>query len=257
MQNHLQTFPDSPISFNMIAIEGNRNGEPFNMSNTYRVRLDDFWMGEYPVTQDLWAYVMSDTDRAYLSSFKGAKHPVEQVSWNYIDKLFLPRFNDKTKDKRPEGTYYRLPTEAEWEYAARGGKYESQYPFEYAGSNKLEEVGWYNENSHQETKQVGLKTPNLLGLYDMSGNVWEWCSDWYGYYPSSGKNHTDNPTGPDEGTYRGSRGGSWNFHALLCRPIYRYHGTPMYRFNYMGFRLVLSFSLVHNNKKKGGFFFKW
>jgi sulfatase modifying factor 1 len=248
MQNHPQTFSDSPVSFNMIAIEGNRQSEPFKMSDTYRVRLDDFRMGEYPVTQEIWAYVMRDTDMANPSYFKGGNRPVEQVSWKDIDQLFLPKLNDKTKEKRPTGTYYRLPTEAEWEYAARGGKYWQQYPFEYAGSNKLEEVGWYGydeENSHKETKRVGLKTPNLLGLYDMSGNVCEWCSDcWYDSYPDSNKSVAVNPTGPDTGSFRVFRGGCWIHSAQYCRSTFREYRTPLYRLNFFGFRLVLSFSVV-------------
>ena len=244
MKNHPQTFSDSPVSFNMIAVEGNMNGEPFKMSDRYGVRLDDFWMGEYPVTQALWAYVMSDTDIADPSYFKGANRPVEQVSWEDIDKLFLPRLKDKTKDKRPKGTYYRLPTGTEWEYAARGGKYWDKYPFEYAGSNKLEEVGWYRENSQDETKVVGLKTPNLLGLYDMSGNVWEWCSDWYGSYPSSAKNVIFNPTGPTTGSCRVFRGGSWYDGARYCRSTARNYYWPEHRNYFVGLRLVLFFSVV-------------
>ncbi|AYQ35343.1 formylglycine-generating enzyme family protein [Runella sp. SP2] len=243
MKNHLQTFPDSPVAFTMVAIEGNRQGDPFKMSDTYRVRLDDFWMGEYPVTQALWAYVMRDTDSADPSRFKDANRPVERVSWNDIDQLFLPRLNDQTKAQRPEGTLYRLPTEAEWEYAARGGKYWWEYPFEYAGSNKLEEVGWYAENSQNETQVVGLKTPNLLGLYDMSGNVWEWCIDWYGSYPSSAKNVISNPTATT-GTDRVYRGGSWNRNAQNCRSTFRNNYWPVFRFNDVGLRLVLSFSVV-------------
>ena len=244
MENHLQTFPNCPVSFNMIAIEGNIQGDPFKMSETYRVRLDDFWMGEYPVTQDLWAYVMRDMDIVDPSYFKGANLPVEQVSWNDIDELFLPRLNDKTKDKRPKYTYYRLPTEAEWEYAARGGKYWQQYPFEYAGSNKLEEVGWCHENSHSGTKAVGLKTSNLLGLYDMSGNVWEWCSDWFGSYENSSKGILINSKDLKDGTYRVLRGGSWSNLKQNCLSMNRNFDLPTLDLNGLGFRLVLSFSPV-------------
>lgn len=245
MKNHPQTFSDSPVTFTMVAIEGNRQGDPFKMSNTYRVRLDDFWMGEYPVTQALWAYVMRDTDIADPSYFKGADRPVEQVSWNDIDQLFLPRLNDKTKGKRPKNTYYRLPTEAEWEYTVRGGKYWWQYPFEYAGSNKLEEVGWYgyDENSHRETKVVGLKTPNLLGLYDMSGNVREWCSDWYGPY-SEIKEVINNPKGLAGGMLRVYRGGGWLNGSQSCRAMIRDSNSLTSHFNYVGFRLTLSFPPV-------------
>ncbi|MFN8349044.1 MAG: formylglycine-generating enzyme family protein [Spirosomataceae bacterium] len=240
MENHFQTFSDSPLSFRMIAIEGNKKNKPFKLSHTYRVRLGDFWMGEYPVTQALWAYVMQDTEIAAPSYFKDANRPVEQVSWEDIDRLFLPRLNKKTKDRRPEGTYYRLPTEAEWEYAARGGKYERQNPTAYSGSNHLDEVGWYRENSHGETQPVGLKKPNRLGIYEMSGNVWEWCSDWYDSYPDADNDISVNPAGPERGWYRVVRGGCWNYQATGCRSAVRSDDTPENRSNNVGFRLVLA-----------------
>jgi len=227
----------------MIAVEGNLHRDPFKMTDNYRVRLSDFWIGEYLVTQALWAYVMKDTPKTEPSHFKGANKPVEKVSWQDIVAEFLPRLNALTNASRPANTTYRLPTEAEWQYAARGGVYGWQYPFEYAGSNKLEEVGWYDENSYQETKDVGLKTPNLLGLYDMSGNVWEWCSDWYGSYPDPNKSIAVNPTGTAMGMSHVVRGGGWHGYAQYCRSTFRNGHAPEIHLNNLGFRLVLSSSV--------------
>ena len=140
---------------------------------------------------------------------------------------------------------YRLPTEAEWEYAARGGNKSKGY--KYAGSNKLKEVAWYWENSHDETKDVGLKFPNELGLYDMSGNVWEWCQDWYSkeYYEECQKEGTViNPAGPKNGVYRVLRGGGWSNTPQYCRCTNRNLNPPEYRINNVGFRLVFSLQSV-------------
>lgn len=242
MENHLQTFSDTSLSFTMIAVEGNLHRDPFEMANDYHVRLSDFWIGEYLVTQALWNYVMKDTPKTDPSHFKGADRPVDGVSWKDIFADFLPRLNDVTQASRPANTTYRLPTEAEWEYAARGGLYWWQYPFEYAGSNKLEEVGWYFDNSYRETKDIGLKTPNLLGLYDMSGNLWEWCQDWYAHYNPTTDRAVVNPRGAATGTSRVNRGGSWD-DAQGCRSSYRDDDAPELRYSYLGFRLVLSSSV--------------
>lgn len=240
MENHLQTFSDSPVSFNMIAIEGNSNGDPFKMSDTYRVRLDDFWMGEYPVTQALWAYVMSDTDIADPSYFKGINQPVEKISWNDIVSEFLPRLNKLTESSCPANTQYRLPTGIEWEYAAKGGKYWKKYPFEYAGSDKLDEIGWHNENSHSEQKDVGLKTPNLLGLYDMIGNVFEWCNlPDSPYYDAVTGRFIEHPS--KKKMSRVIMGGSWNW---MNKQSFRSTWPPGSNERIVGFRLVLSFSPV-------------
>lgn len=156
--------------------------------------------------------------------------PVVCVSW--VDASdYIGWLNART------GRTYRLPTEAEWEYAARGGKDPEKRPsFEYAGGEKLDELGWYEDNSHGETKPVGLKLKNELGLYDMSGNVWEWCEDWYEKYRS--KPQTD-PKGPVEGVNRVFRGGGWSSTAGRCRVAYRFHDRPTNRRNLVGFRLVL------------------
>jgi formylglycine-generating enzyme required for sulfatase activity len=141
---------------------------------------------------------------------------------------------------RPNSKGYRLPTEAEWEYAARGGKEGVAQNFKYAGSNKLKEVGWFDTNSHQETKSVGMKAPNILGLYDMSGNMREWCWDWWNadYYEDCAKKGTvKNPLGSDKGGHRVFRGGSWFNDAVICRVSSRYLSTPTFRNITLGFRL--------------------
>ncbi|MDZ7878180.1 MAG: SUMF1/EgtB/PvdO family nonheme iron enzyme [Saprospiraceae bacterium] len=251
-ENHPQTFKDSPLAFNMIAIEGGT----FDMGSedyadekpVHKVTLTDYWLCEHPVTQAVWEYIMGSNP----SHFKGANRPVENVSWDDIaDKKnvnnFLSKLNKDTEGSRPPRTEYRLPTEAQWEYAAKGGKYWRAYPFEYSGSDKLNEVGWYDENSHNETKPVGLKTPNLLGLYDMSGNVWEWCADWYDsdFYEKCEKQGTvENPCNDVEGSNRVFRGGSYFHDAQYCRPTYRSNYTPSIRNFDIGFRLGLFFLSV-------------
>jgi formylglycine-generating enzyme len=244
MKDSYTEFKNTPVAFEMLWVERGvfeMGGESWSDSSLpmHRVKIDSFWMGEFAVTQALWAYVMAGTDEENSSDFKGANRPVEKVSYDDIVYRFLPKLNTMT------GLDYRLPTEAEWEYAAKGGKYGHKYPFEYAGSNKLDEVGWYDENSQDETKVVGLKTPNLLGLYDMSGNVYEWCSDWYDrdfYKTSTGV--TVNPTGPTTGSSRVLRGGSWSLNAQSCRSANRDNDSPTDRDGDVGFRLVLSFSIV-------------
>ena len=133
------------------------------------------------------------------------------------------------------GKKFSLPTEAQWEFAARGGTHSQGYL--YAGSNNLNDVAWQDGNSGSNTHPVGQKQPNELGLQDMSGNVWEWCQDWYDSYPDDAK--TD-PVGPSSGSYRVFRGGGWGSDAQYCRVAYRNYCTPDYSSNYLGFRLVLS-----------------
>jgi formylglycine-generating enzyme required for sulfatase activity len=161
----------------------------------HQVILGDFYIGEYPVTQEEWVAVMVHNP----SYYKGARRPVDSVSWNDA-QVFLRRLNEKT------GSYYRLPTEAEWEYAARGGKLSKGY--KYSGANDLGAVAQCNDEDKSDTFDVGLKQPNELGLYDLSGNVSEWCSDWYAFYTSGASN---NPIGPYSGQHRVCRGGGVRF----------------------------------------------
>ena len=165
--------------------------------------------------------------------------PVERVSWDDIQE-FLRKLNAATGTKgtstKGTGKRYRLPTEAEWEYAARGGQ--SATATKYAGSNTIGNVAWYSSNAGSKTHAVGGKAANELGLYDMSGNVWEWCADWYGGYSSGAK--TD-PKGPSSGQLRVLRGGGWsNLLAWNGRVSYRSLHTPGRRSSYFGFRLCLS-----------------
>ena len=192
---------------------------------THQVTLtNDYYIGKYEVTQALWQAVMGNNP----SNFKGENLPVENVSWKDCQE-FLSKLNNTT------GKTFRLPTEAEWEYAARGGKKSRGY--QYSGSSNLSDVAWYEDNSGNKTHDVGSKQANELGIYDMSGNVWEWCQDKYGKYSSSSQT---NPTGANSGSKRVIRGGSWEIIDWGCRSSCRYGNTPDDRGNSFGLRLVLS-----------------
>lgn len=194
-----------------------------NEQPVHTVALSDFYIGKYEVTQAEWQAVMGNNP----SLFKGANYPVEGVSRTDCE-LFIRRLKDLT------GLNFNLPTEAQWEYAARGGK--KSRGFVYAGSNSLEMAGWYTDNSQGGTHAVGQKIPNELGLYDMSGNVWEWCRDIYGDYPS----HTlTDPTGPIRGEKYVFRGGCWKEEAGNCRVALRNYWNSDYRHSVLGLRLVL------------------
>ena len=220
------------ISIDMVRVEAGtftmgataEMNDPYDKEKpTHRVTLtNDYYIGKYEVTQALWQTVMGNNP----SKFKGDNLPVEHVSWKDCQK-FLSKLN------RITGKMFRLPTEAEWEYAARGGNKSRGY--QYSGSNNLSDVAWYDDNSGNKTHAVGTKQPNELGIYDMSGNVLEWCQDRYGKYNSSSQ---INPTGVNSGSNRVFRGGRGN--ARSCRSSFRFGITPRFRNKYLGLRLVLS-----------------
>ena len=233
-QSTIETIVVKGVEFNMVKIEGGT----FHMGATseqssvadvdeypvHSVTLSDYYIGETEVTQELWEAVMGSNP----SYFEGDnQRPVENVSWNDCQK-FIKKLNRLT------GKEFRLPTEAEWEYAARGGKYNRGY--KYSGSNNADEVAWYNGNSGSKTRPVKTKKANELGLYDMSGNVYEWCNDWYGHYQSYSQT---NPTGPSEGERRVLRGGSWDINDSCVRVSFRSINTPDYRSINRGLRLAL------------------
>ena len=220
---------------NMVYVEGGtftmggtaeQNGDmDYNEEPSHNVTLSSYYICKYEVTQALWRAVMGSNP----SYKKGDKLPVECVSWDDC-QTFINRLNSYT------GRNFRLPTEAEWEFAARGGKNSRHY--KYSGSNNINDIAWYHDNSGTPTPRhvhpVGCKRPNELGLYDMSGNVCEWCNDWYDSYRSYSQT---NPTGPVTGTYHVKRGGSWNDYARYCRSSTRYDGATN---SEIGLRLVLS-----------------
>ena len=189
----------------------------------HSVTLSDYYIGETEVTQELWTAVMGNNPSYYSGN---PKRPVEQVSWNDCQE-FIKKLNRLT------GKNFRLPTEAEWEYAARGGK--KSLGYKYSGSDIAGVVARYEGNS-SSTHDVKIKQANELGIYDMSGNVHEWCQDWYGSYSSSSQT---NPTGPSSGSYRVARGGSWYDGARFCRVSNRNFNDPDGSDSYYGFRLVL------------------
>ncbi|MDO4585390.1 MAG: formylglycine-generating enzyme family protein [Planctomycetia bacterium] len=196
----------------------------------HRVTLTKgFWMLETEVTQAMWESVMGYNP----SHFKGSNLPVERVSWENCQ--------DFCQKLRSLGLNVQLPTEAQWEYACRAGTTTSlnsgkNITSEDGDCSNLNEAGWYRKNSDDETHPVGQKRPNAWGLYDMHGNVWEWCQDWYGDYPSGS---VTDPTGPTSGTYRVIRGGSWRNFAERCRSAIRLDCTPTVRGNNLGLRLAL------------------
>jgi hypothetical protein len=192
----------NPDGIEMVYVEGTGSGI---------VATKSFYIGKYEVTQAQWKAVMGNNP----SNFKGDNLPVESVSWNDVQE-FIKKLNAMT------GREYRLPTEAEWEYAAREGKNNSSY--EYSGSNSIGNVAWYVDNSGSTPHIVGTKQANALGIYDMSGNVWEWCQDCY-----------DSSCSP-----RVLRGGSWYDLASYCRVADRFYNSPGDRYNRIGFRLACS-----------------
>ncbi len=220
--------PTAP-NIEMVSVQGGT----FEMgSNDYdsekpihSVTVSNFFIGKYEVTQAQWRAVMGNSP----SNFKNCDNcPVEQVSWDDIQQ-FLSKLNSLSSKR------YRLPTEAEWEYAARGGS--SSGGYKYSGSNHVNVVAWYGyeNNAGKKTHPVGTRQANELGIHDMSGNVWEWCSDWYGSYSSAA---VSNPTGAATGALRVLRGGSWLFDALYCRVAFRRYDPPSHRNTLYGFRVV-------------------
>lgn len=252
----LESFTETVngVSFKMIAVEGGTfkmgaqskdpNKPNFDKSAdddespVHDVTLDSFYMAELVVTEDLWEAVMNEykskESRGFLGRLFGNNkapregYPKAMISWNDCQD-FIKKLNELT------GKTFRLPTEAEWEYAAHGGNKSKGY--KYSGSDTIGDVAWYWNNSSIEPRPVGTKSPNELGIYDMSGNVWEWCSDWYGSYSSMAQ--TD-PSGAGSGSYRVFRGGSWNRGAQSCRVAVRDDNAPGIRYGILGFRLVCS-----------------
>ena len=230
-----QTITVNGVSFTMIAVEGGT----FSMGATseqgsdaesdekpvHNVTLSDYYIGETEVTQELWEAVMGNNPSCHSGY---PQRPVERVSWNDCQE-FIKKLNQLT------GNNFRLPTEAEWEYAARGGNKSLDY--KYSGSDIVGVVAWYDGNSSSRTHDVKTKQANELGIYDMSGNVYEWCQDWYGNYSS---NSQINPTGLTSGSSRVYRGGSWGDFAWDCRVSNRSYGYPGRRNFNLGLRLSLS-----------------
>ena len=269
---HLLPLPRLTTSARLLPVPGGTfrmgsddTGEQaeYDGKPAHSVTLSDFYLGEFPVTQDLWTAVMGDMGEN-PAHFNGERLPIERVSW-FDAAVFCNRLSVETGRipcyRLPDGqTYgctparqwtlpnggevscnhsangYRLPTEAEWEYAARGGASNAAHSGTYAGSDLLDQVAWYDGNSDSRTHEVGLLLPNALGCYDMSGNVWEWCNDRHGNYDKSPKT---NPPGPEKGFYRVLRGGGWFLDSRYCRTACRDGDGPDDRFHPIGFRLAL------------------
>lgn len=237
-----RTFTVKGVTFTMISVQGgtfqmgatSEQKHPYdNEKPVHSITLSDYSIGETEVTQALWEAVMGETVTQIASRTNrntygiGANYPMYYVSWNDCQE-FIKKLNSLT------GENFRLPTEAEWEYAARGGNQSRKT--QYAGNSNIDLVAWYSSNSDSKTHAVKTKQPNELGLYDMSGNVLEWCHDRYGGYSRSSQT---NPQGPSSGSYRVVHGGSWYENARHCRSAARYGFNPTHGYAALGLRLAL------------------
>ena len=235
------TFNVGGVGFKMVRVEGGTftmgctseqgNDCDSDEKPAHSVTLSNYYMGETEVTQALWKAVMGEeptNNGGWTSEYgRGDSYPAYRVSYADVQE-FIHKLNAAT------GWTFRLPTEAEWEYAARGGSKSRGY--KYSGSNSIGDVAWYYGNSGGQTHPVKGKRANELELYDMSGNVREWCSDWYGSYGSGSQT---NPQGPSTGTHRVYRGGGWDHYAEYCRVSNRDRNSPTNCYDFLGFRLVL------------------
>ena len=230
-----EVFDVNGVKFKMVNVKGgtftmgasNEDSDAFPWEKpSHQVTLSSYSIGQTEVTQALWLAVMGSNPSGFTNDGNLQK-PVEKVSWDECQE-FITKLNQMT------GKTFRLPTEAEWEYAARGGNKSMSYKF--AGSNTADDVAWYKDNSSSTTHTIASKTPNELGLYDMSGNVWEWCYDWYEEYANDAQT---NPTGPASGTSRTCRGGCWLYAKDNCRLTYRASFNPTQKYTYIGLRLAM------------------
>ena len=239
----VRTYYANGVSFEMVEVRGgtftmgatSEQGSDADSDEkpTHQVTLPSYYIGKTEVTQALWQEVMGKSvsqiasENGWGTNGVGSNYPMYYISYEDCQE-FIRKLNALT------GKNFRLPTEAEWEFAARGGNNSRGY--KYSGSNTLSNVAWYDDNSSDKTHPVATKAPNELGIYDMSGNVWEWCSDWYGSYSSSSQY---NPTGSNTGSYRVIRGGSGGHSAGYCRVSIRINYTPANRDIALGLRLAL------------------
>lgn len=238
----------SGAEFEFVFVEGGTfmmglHDSESNKKLENKVTLSGYWIGKYPVTQYQYEAITGENpsffkketviEKGFLGIGREVKketlpdHPVEMVSWFDCNDFYQ-------KISKLTGKTFRLPTEAEWEFAARGGNISKG--FIYSGSNIIDEVAWYDENS-ESTKKVGQKKPNELGIYDMSGNVWEWCNDWY---DSLSAGSQTNPKGPDSGSEKTARGGSWFRDKIRCKATNRGCNEPNSGLSHLGFRIAIS-----------------
>lgn len=232
--SNVLTITAGGVSFDVVRVKAGtfvmgctdeQNGECDNDENpSHRVTISqDYYIGKFEVTQDLFEAVMGYNP----SNWKASNLPVENVRWDEAQEFC-------NKLSRMTGRRFALPTEAQWEYAARGGM--KSVGYKYCGSSDISDVAWYVENSYRQTHPVGSLRPNELGLYDMSGNVWEWCQDWYGDYSSSSQR---DPKGPNSGSIHVLRGGGWDLDAESLRVANRGNYASDFSSGYYGFRVVM------------------